>query len=173
MFGVTQFEVAKSCEQSAVACVAGRHDAVEHIDALLDAFDQIFRCADTHQIARLVLGQTLWRVRHDAQHFVFGFTYAHATHGVPRKVHSHELFQRRLPQTFKHATLHDAKQGVGIVQAHKLILAATRPTQTHFHRLGGLRFGGQFAVGLVGRAFVELHDDVAVERGLNLHAHFG
>ena len=48
-----------------------------------------------------------------------------------------------------------------------------RPTQTHFHRLRGLRFGGQFAVGLVGRAFVELHDDVAVESGLNLHAHFG
>ena len=46
-----------------------------------------------------------------------------------------------------------------------------RPTQTHFHRLRGLRFGGQFAVGLVGRAFVELHDDVAVESGLNLHAH--
>ena len=77
-----------------------------------------------------------------------------------------------MPQAFKHAALHDAKQGVGIVQASKFVLAATRPTQTHFHRLRGLRFGGQFAVGLVGRAFVELHDDIAVERGLNLHAHF-
>ena len=52
-------------------------------------------------------------------------------------------------------------------------MASTRPAQTHFHRLRGLRFGGQFAVGLVGRAFVELHGDVAVERGLNLHTHFG
>ena len=34
-----------------------------------------------------------------------------------------------------------------------------------------MRFGGQFAIGLVRRAFIELHGDVAVERGLNLHAH--
>ena len=112
-------------------------------------------------------------MRHDAQHFVFGLADTHAADGVTRKIHSDELFQGGLAKVLEHTALHDAKQGVGIVQARKLILAATRPTQTHFHRLGGLRFGGQFAVGLVGRAFVELHGDVAVERGLNLHAHFG
>jgi hypothetical protein len=33
--------------------------------------------------------------------------------------------------------------------------------------------GGQVAGGLVGRALVELHDDVAVQHGLDLHADLG
>jgi hypothetical protein len=42
------------------------------------------------------------------------------------------LFQRRLPQTFKHATLHDAKQGVGIVQARKFSLGYDVPNANSF-----------------------------------------
>ena len=64
-------------------------------------------------------------------------------------------------------------QRVGVLQTLKLGFAAQRPAAAHLHALAGFVFGGEVAVGLVGRAFVELHDDVTVERGLNLHAHFG
>ena len=67
------------------------------------------------------------RVRHDAQHFVFGFAYAHATYGVAGEVHGDELFQGCLAQAFKHAALHDSKQGVGIIQTSKLVLASPCP----------------------------------------------
>ena len=49
MFGIAQFEIAKSGEQGAVARIAGGHHAVKHINALRDAFDQIFGRTDTHQ----------------------------------------------------------------------------------------------------------------------------
>ena len=47
------------------------------------------------------------------------------------------------------------------------------PAQAQFHRAAGFLLGGDVAGGVVGRAFVELHDDVAVEHLLDLHADFG
>ena len=69
--------------------------------------------------------------------------------------------------------MHNAKQGVGVVEFCKLVLAALGPAQAHLHAFGGLGLGGQLAVGFVRRAFVQLHHDVAVQGGLNLHAHLG
>src|ERR1700704_657875 len=41
-------------EELAVAGVASRHDAVEHVDAACDAFDKIRRRPCAHQVARLM-----------------------------------------------------------------------------------------------------------------------
>jgi hypothetical protein len=47
---------------------SGRHDAIEHIGAARHAFDQIDRRADTHEVARLALRQTLRRQRERFEH---------------------------------------------------------------------------------------------------------
>ena len=55
----------------------------------------------------------------------------------------------------------------------KFILAAPRPAQAHLHRCIRFGLGGQLAFGFIRRAFVQLHDDVAIQHGLNLHTHLG
>ena len=49
-------------EELAVARVAGRHHAVEHVDAAGDALDEVLGRPRTHQIARLVGGQAAGRL---------------------------------------------------------------------------------------------------------------
>ena len=44
-------------EVVAVARVAGRHHAIEHVDAARDRFDQVLGPAHAHQVARAVVGQ--------------------------------------------------------------------------------------------------------------------
>ena len=53
--GVADSDIAKACEKPSVAGIPGWHDAVEHVDALGDAFNQILRRTDTHQVAGLVV----------------------------------------------------------------------------------------------------------------------
>jgi hypothetical protein len=103
-------------------------------------------------------------VRHDLQHLVLGLAHAHAAHGVAGEVHLHQLVERLLAQVLEHAALHDAEQRVGVLQFRELGLAALGPAQRELHRRAGLAFGGEVALGVIRRAFVELHDDVAVER---------
>src|SRR5258706_3605452 len=52
-------------EQLAVAGVAGRHDAVEHVDTARHTLHEIRRRPCAHQVARLMLGQTSAGVSHD------------------------------------------------------------------------------------------------------------
>ena len=55
--GVADGQPAPRGEQLAVARVAGGQHAVEHVDAARDAFDEVLRRADAHQVARPVRGQ--------------------------------------------------------------------------------------------------------------------
>jgi len=73
------------------------------------------------------------RVRHDLQHLFFGLAHTHAADGIAWEVHVDQMIERLLPQVFKHATLHNAKQSIGIFQALEFVLAALGPAQTHFH----------------------------------------
>ena len=73
----------------------------------------------------------------------------------------------------EHAALHDAKERVGVFQPRKFGLAAPGPAQGKLHAGARLALGGDVALGFVGRAFVELHDDVAVQHRLDLHADLG
>ena len=170
---VAQFQITKACEHRAIARIARGHDAVKHVDTLRHAFHQIFRRAHTHQIARLVCRQSVWRVRHDLQHLLFGFAHTDTANGVARKVHVDQVVERFLAQVFKHATLHNAKQSIRIFQSMKLIVAALGPAQTHLHRLSGFSLCGEVALRFIRRAFVQLHHDVRVQHRLNLHAYFG
>ncbi len=173
MAGVAQLQVAIAGEDGAVARITGGHDAVKHVHAVGHALHQVFGGAHAHQVAWFVFGQTVRRMRHDFQHLVFGLAHAHAADGIAGEVHVYQGVERLLAKVGEHAALHDAKQSVGVFKAGKFVFAALRPAPAHFHALAGFGFGGEVAVGFVGRALVELHDDVAVEDGLNLHAHLG
>ena len=53
------------------------------------------------------------------------------------------------------------------------VLAALRPAPAQLHRETRFGLGRDVALGVVGRALVELHHDVAVEQRLDLHRDFG
>jgi hypothetical protein len=112
-------------------------------------------------------------VGHDLQHLVLGLAHGDAAHGVAGEVHLDQRLQRFLAQIGVHAALHDAEQGVGVAQALELLLGALGPAAAHLHGLARFGLGGLLAVGLVGRALVELHDDVRIQDRLDLHADLG
>ena len=55
--GVAQIDLAEAGERHAVAPVAGRHHAVEHVDAARHRLQQILGRADAHQVARAIRRQ--------------------------------------------------------------------------------------------------------------------
>ena len=57
VLGIHNVQDAVMREQMTVTRVAGRHNAVEEINAASDTFNNVARCADTHQVARLILGR--------------------------------------------------------------------------------------------------------------------
>ena len=72
--GIADTDIAEACEKPAVSGIPGRHDAVEHVDPVGNAGNQIFRCADTHQVMRHVGRQTWADVGQDSGHFFFRLT---------------------------------------------------------------------------------------------------
>ena len=169
---VAQLEVTEAREQVAVARIARRHHAIEHVDAGLHAFDQVFRRAHAHQVARLVRRQPVRRVRDDLLHQWLGLADADAADRITRKVERDQRIERRFAQVLEHAALHDAEQCVRVLQRRVFHQAALRPPQAQFHRDARLAFGRDVALGFIRRALVELHHDVAVEHALHLHADF-
>jgi len=68
--GVLDIDRAETRKCQSMAAVARRHDAIEHVDAAGDRFEQIGGCADTHQIARLVGRQHRGGLANDFEHDV-------------------------------------------------------------------------------------------------------
>src|SRR5688500_5877785 len=72
IFRVLDVETASAREQLAVAGVPGRQDAVEHIDAAGDAFDQVLGRSRTHQVSWRIRWQAASRFLNDGIHLVDG-----------------------------------------------------------------------------------------------------
>lgn len=153
--GVADLQIAVAREDGAVACIAGRHHAVKHVHAVGNALHQVFGRTHAHQVARLVGGQQMRRVGHDLQHLVLGLAHGDAAHGIAGEIDFQQTLQRFLAQIGVHAALHNAEQGIGVLQALELLLGALGPATAHLHGLACFGLGGLLAVGLVGRALVE------------------
>ena len=165
--GVLDLDVAEAREQVAVAGVARRHHAVEHVDAGLDRADEVFRRADAHQVARLVGWQARRDVGEDAHHVLFRLADRQAADGHAVEADVVQSGQRLVAQVFVHASLDDAEQRVGIFQLVVFVARTLRPAHAHAHRLG------RFLVRCrIGGAFVEDHDDVGIQHFLDLHRDF-
>src|SRR5690606_16766026 len=158
-------------EVVAVARVAGRHDAIEHVDAARDRLDQVLGPADAHQVAWALARQ----LRHGVlEHGVaLGLRLAHgqATDRVAVEADLLQPLGRTRAQVAVHPALDDAEQRrvVALVGA----LRAFRPAQRQLHRsLDHARVNG-LAVDVHRRALVEDHHDVRAEHFLDAHALLG
>ena len=66
----------------AVAAVAGRHHAVEHIDAQSDGLENVGGGSDPHEVARAVGRQDRADLGGHRVHLVVGFAHAKAANGI-------------------------------------------------------------------------------------------
>ena len=130
---VLDLHVAEAREEPAVARVAGRHDAVEHVDAGGDRVDEVLRRAHAHQVARPVRGQPRRRVGDDARHVLLGLAHRDAADGVAVEADGLQRLARFVAQVLVHAALHDAEERVGVALVG--LPRALRPAQRQPHRL--------------------------------------
>src|SRR5688572_20434560 len=79
---VLDLHVAESGEEPAVPRVAGRHDAVEHVEPARDALHDVLGGAHAHEVTGRVHGQARRRVGHEALHVLLGLAHRDAAHGV-------------------------------------------------------------------------------------------
>ena len=174
---VADLDVALGREQPAVARVAGRHHAVEHVDAGLDAVEQVFRRAHAHQVARLVGRQPWCGVAQHAQHLGLGLAHRQAADRVAVEADVGQAGCRLVAQRLEHPTLHDAEQRIRVFQPVECVAAAARPAQRQPHRVGRFALGGWpgrlAAADHIRRALVEDHRDVRVQHALDAHRLLG
>ena len=148
-----------------------RHHAIEHVDAARDALDQVIRRADAHEIARLIRRE-IGLARFDRrEHIRLRLAHREAAERVARQVEPRERLRAFPAQKRVGAPLNDAEQCPPFARLHQPLeggLRALRPAQREPHRARDL---------LVWRrqpdAFVELHDDVAIEQVLDLDRALG
>ena len=153
---------AASHERRRVARQTGRHHAVEHVDAEFHAFEDLFRGADAHQVARLVLGQERGDERGHVEHLLLGFADGDAADSAAVEVERGDVRGGLGAEVVVHAALHDAEPQLMVVQ--RLFAGDLLPAFGH-----GEGFLGGVAGAGVGRAFVERHYDVGAQVALDAH----
>src|SRR5215217_7744149 len=92
-FRVLDIQLAARRERLSGSAVARRQNAVKHIDAARDCFDQILRCADTHQVARRVFRHSRRDVFYYFKHQRLLFSDAQSTDGVAVEADVYSLFE--------------------------------------------------------------------------------
>ena len=152
---VHQVETSLGRKRGVMPRQAGRQDAIEDVDAAQDAVDQVFGRTDSHQVARLVLGQQRRDHIQHGVHLVFGFAHRQAPDGNPGRIERSDKLSGFSPQVRVDAALHNPEQS--LVAALLRLDATLRPAVSQLH--------GNFAVGVVVGigTFVEGHDDVRAE----------
>ncbi|MNP30244.1 hypothetical protein D3C76_1233080 [compost metagenome] len=94
MLRITDFYHAVGHEQVTITGVAGRHNAVEHINAATHAFNQIFWFADAHQVTRFIC-RNLWaNMFQNTVHVFFRFTHSQTADSVAIKTYLYQTFNR-------------------------------------------------------------------------------
>ncbi len=112
-----------------MAPVAGRHHAIEHIDAARDRLQNVFGRADAHQIPRAILRQDRGDLIDHREHHRLRFPDREAPDRVTMKTDLDQAV-RAGPSEFRHvAALRDAEQHVSRGCGLEGALAALRPAQ--------------------------------------------
>ena len=156
---IHQVEASFGRESGVMARETGWQDAVKDVDAAQNAVDQILGRANTHQVARLVLGQVrLHHVEHGV-HFLLGLPDREAADGDTGRIERSDEFSGSNSKVRLNAALYNPKEG--LVAASLVFEANLRPAVSPFHGEPAI-----FMVVGVG-AFVESHDDVRAEVLLN------
>jgi hypothetical protein len=119
-------------EGHAVAGHAGGHDAVEHVDAARDHFQNLRGGAEAHRVAGFVVRQEGNGIFDRAEHLMLGFADRYAADRVAIEVHRHELAGGLLAEVGVDRSLDDAEVELAAIAGHRLvggdpILAAACP----------------------------------------------
>ena len=167
-FLVPQVHHALPGEDHAVASVAGRHDAVEHIHTAFDSLQDVPWRAYAHEVTGLVDRQDVVAYLDHVVHHFCGFTYGESAYGVSVAIEVAQMSAGVLAQVGVGAALHDGEEmlavAVEIVGAVKLRDASIEPSVGTVHRIFGVAF-----VGRAGTAFIEGHHDVGTYGALDVH----
>ena len=168
--GILDIEAAPGREQSSVTGLAGGQHAIEEINTLLDAEQQVFGRADAHEIAGPVPGQLMDEFREGRVHQCLGFAHAEPAHGETlerrRGIHLQDLMQVVPPQIQVRTALIDGKEALMLPQRE--IPAAAQPPRGARHALFQ-----RSAIHATRRTFIQSHDDIGTQIRLNLHGAFG
>ena len=100
-------------EKQAVTRGAGGQDAIHHVDAKICILDNLFGCADSHQVARLVFGKMLQRGFDDFAGEFAGLAYAEASDGISGKSDLDGALGGFFAEVAVHAALDYAEEGLG------------------------------------------------------------
>jgi serine/threonine-protein kinase len=152
----------------AVAADAGRHRAVERVDAELDAAQQVVDLADPEQVAGPGVRQLGDRPLDDLVHLRLVLA-QRAADRDPARAARGDLLRRRAPQVLLHPALDDPVDEL-VVRA-VLGVPGEAAVEPAVGALGRAR--GVVAGDVERRALVEHERDVGVQRGLDLHRRLG
>src|SRR5882757_3216228 len=156
----------------AVTGMAGRHHAIEHINAAQYGCNDVLGPAHAHQIARPVDGHVWNEGFEDAQPLLLGLAHSEPPYRQTREVESHQGLERCKPQGAMHAALDDPEQPARWLAASRgfsivMSVAPGGPAHGALHRFAGLALGGG-----VRRAVVQRHCDVRAQLELHVHRVF-
>ena len=93
-----------------IPAIAGRHDAVEHVDTTFNSFKNVLRRADAHQVARLVFWQDFVYHLNHVVHDLSRFAYGQSTNGIAVSSLVGHILGGFLSQVFKGAALNNGEQ---------------------------------------------------------------
>ena len=161
-----ELDKAAGGESAAAAGNLRGDDAVEHVDAAVDGFEDVERGADAHEVAGFVAGEEFGSVGAGVFAFGFGFADGEAAEGEAVEGEVGEPVGALAAELWADGSLDDAEEGGGRVAAGGE--AADGPALGEFD--GGT--GGGF-VGGGGDALVERHHDVAADGELGFDADLG
>lgn len=152
----------------AMAAGAGRQDAIEHVNAARDRFEDVERLANAHQITRPVCGQKRGCAVQRGAHGVKALADRKAADRIAVKADLLQPLGAFAAQVGESGALDNAEQRLAGAGAEGG-LAARTPGGRQAHRGGG---GGVARVML--GAFVELHGDIGAKQiGLDLDRPLG
>ena len=152
-----------------VAGDAGGHHAIEHVNAAAYHFQNLWRCAQAHGVARLVGGQERNCVVDGSEHLLLRFADGDAADGIAVEIEFYQLPGGTFAEIGIDGALDDSEVMLGLSGGLRIfrgnpVLATFCPASGE-----GEGFFRVFFIAGVGRAFVEKHCDVRSECGLDLH----
>ena len=189
VLGVAEAQGAGVGEGQGVAAVSRGEDAIEHVDAAFDGFEDVFGVADAHEVAGFEVGDEGSDSFDGVDHALVAFADGEPAEGVAGEVEGGEGLGGKGAGFEVGAPLHDAEEGggggghfrfsifdfrLGIEQGGVLdelfvgLFAEGGPLVGAGEGLGEA-FGG--AIG--GGAVVEGHDDVGAQEMLDAHGFVG
>lgn len=175
VFFIGYLHVSKARHRHFMTPEARGQNAVEHVDSAVNAFDEVFRSSNAHEVPRLV-GREMGRDGiENGEHFFFRFPYRQSADGHTDARKRSDEFYGFHPEFRIHDPLRNGKQrlfvqafrGSSDVLPHALAKRTFRPAMGSFHGGAGIGF-----VRSSRSALVEGHDDVGTEIRLDPNGFF-